>query len=91
MSLPLIFAALWAIAATITALLPMRLQFIPGVTLLLLAPVLIGFIAVQHGYWIAGLGLLAFLSMFRNPLIYLIKKSLGKPVTLPKELQGNKP
>ncbi|MEM6594640.1 MAG: DUF2484 family protein [Pseudomonadota bacterium] len=33
MSLSLTMAALWAIAATILALLPMRLQYVPGVTL----------------------------------------------------------
>ncbi|MEE9389008.1 MAG: DUF2484 family protein [Paracoccaceae bacterium] len=90
MSTSLIFAAIWAIIATVTALLPMRWQFAPGVTLLALAPVLIGYIGVQHGFWVAGLGLLAFLSMFRNPLIYIFKKSMGMPVTLPKELQGGK-
>ena len=88
MSPSLISAAIWAILATIVALLPMRRQFIPGVILLFAAPVLLIFIGYQHGFWIAGLGLLGFLSMFRNPLIYLTRKAMGRPTPLPKELQG---
>jgi len=91
MSLSLILAAIWAVLGTITALLPMRRQFIPGVTLLFFAPVLVIFIGMQHGFWIAGLGLLAFLSMFRNPLRYLVRKAMGKPTQLPKELRKDTP
>jgi len=91
MSLSLISAAIWAVSATIVALLPMRAQFPPGVTLLALAPFLIAFIGYQHGFWIAGLGLLAFLSMFRNPLIYIARKTMGKKPELPKELQKGRP
>lgn len=91
MSLSLISAAIWAILATIVAMLPMRRQFIPGVILLFAAPVLLIFISYQHGIWLAGLGLLGFLSMFRNPLIYLTRKALGRPAPLPKELQEKKP
>ena len=40
MSLPLIMGCLWVIAATITAMLPMKQQMVPGKTLLVLAPVL---------------------------------------------------
>ncbi len=83
MSLSLIFAAIWAIAATVVALLPMRLQYLPGLTLLILAPLLIGFIGWQHGGWIAVLGLLGFASMFRHPLRYLWKVARGKPVDVP--------
>ncbi|MEE9427263.1 MAG: DUF2484 family protein [Paracoccaceae bacterium] len=89
MSLSLTLAAIWAILASFVALMPMRRQYAPGVTLLALAPLMIGFIGVQHGFLPAGLGLLAFLSMFRNPLIYFYKKAMGKPVELPKELQGD--
>lgn len=87
MSVPLILACLWAIAATVTAFLPMRRQYVPGVTLLAAAPVLIVWIGAVHGWWVAGLGLLAFLSMFRNPLIYFWKKARGLPVELPPELR----
>ncbi len=91
MSLSLTLAAIWAVLATIVALLPMRHQFKPGFLLLVTAPVLIWFIGSQHGFWIAGLGLAAFLSMFRRPLVYYLRKSLGKPVELPKEMQGDRP
>jgi hypothetical protein len=91
MSLSLILGAIWAVMATIVALLPMRRQFIPGVTLLIAAPVLIIFIGFQHGFWIAALGLLAFLSMFRNPLRYLMRKARGLPTPLPNEMKKEKP
>ena len=88
MSLPLIIGAFWVIAATVTALLPMRRQMVPGLALLLLAPVLLVWIGAVHGWLWAGAGLLAFLSMFRNPLIYFWKRGTGQPVTLPPDLQG---
>ncbi len=91
MSLSLILASIWAIATTIVAMLPMRRQFLPGAALLFSAPVLLVFIGYQHGFWITLLGLLAFASMFRNPLIYLGRKALGLPARLPKELENRKP
>jgi hypothetical protein len=84
---PLLAACLWVVAATITALLPMKQQMRPGLTLLLLAPFLIAWIGWQYGWIWGGFGLFAFVSMFRNQLIYLAKKAMGKPVTLPKELE----
>jgi hypothetical protein len=83
----LIVACVWAIAATITALLPMKRQMIPGVTLLVTAPLLLVWIGWDHGWLLATLGLLGFLSMMRNPLIYFVKRAMGKPVDLPKDLQ----
>ncbi len=78
MSLSLLLGIFWALAATVTALLPMRFQFVPGLTLLILAPVLICFIGYQHGFWVALLGLAAFVSMFRNPLRYFWRKAFAK-------------
>lgn len=70
MSLSVMLALAWVFASTVVAFLPMRLQYLPGGALLFAAPVLIVFLGYQHG-WIAGAGaLLAFLSMFRNPLRY---------------------
>jgi hypothetical protein len=83
----LIAACIWAVVATITALLPMKRQMIPGVTLLVTAPPLLGWIGLEHGWLLAVLGLLGFLSMMRNPLIYFVKRAMGKPAELPKELQ----
>lgn len=62
----------WVIAASVTALLPMRRQMAPGLILLAAAPVLLVAIALNDGMWIAALGLLAFLSMFRRPLLHLL-------------------
>lgn len=84
MSAALIAACLWALAATVTALLPMRMQFPPGIVLLILAPVLLVWLAVVHGPLAVGLGLLAFLSMFRRPLIYFGRKALGLQVQDPR-------
>jgi hypothetical protein len=87
MTAPMILGVLWVLAATATAFLPMKRQMIPGIALLLAAPVLIVWIGVAYGWLWAALGLFAFLSMFRNPLIYFAKRALGKPVELPPELR----
>ncbi len=84
MSLSLISAAIWAIAATFVALLPMRFQYAPGVTLLVAAPFLVGFIGYEHGLWFALLGLAGFVSMFRNPLIYFYRCARGKTPDIPR-------
>ena len=85
MSWALIAGAFWVIAAAITAMLPMRLQYPPGITLLILAPVLILWIGYAHGWVPAALGTLGFVSMFRNPLIYFWKMARGLPVQRPEE------
>ena len=77
MSLSLIAGALWVVIATIVAFLPMRFQWIPGLALLVAAPVLLGWIALDHGWWWSALGGLAFVSMFRRPLGYLGRRVLG--------------
>lgn len=85
MSVPVTLACLWAVLATVVALLPMRWQMIPGVLLLVAAPVLLVWIGWEHGWlWAAG-ATLGFLSMFRNPLIYFGRKALGLPVRDPRE------
>ena len=84
MSLPMFVACIWVLLATATAFLPMRLQFVPGLSLLIAAPLLLGWIATVHGWWIFGLGLAAFLSMFRNPLIYFYKRAKGLQPEIPK-------
>lgn len=88
MSLSLILGCFWVLAATVVAMLPMRRQFVPGLALLLLAPVLIGFIGWQHGWVFAVLGLVGFGSMFRNPLRYLWRRARGEQPELPPELRG---
>lgn len=74
MSAPVLLGALWALAATGVALLPMRRQYAPGLALLAAAPLLIGWLWALHG-WMAGLAALAaFVSMFRNPLRYFWRR-----------------
>lgn len=82
--LSLILSALWVLAATVTALLPMRHQYMPGITLLFAAPVLIVWIGFDYGWWVGVVGLLAFASMFRNPLIYLYRRARGEHPEIPK-------
>ncbi len=74
MSLPLILGCVWIFGASVVATLPMRLQFPPGIVLLIAAPILIGWTAMEHGIWIGFFGLFAFVSMFRRPLGHLFKK-----------------
>ena len=77
-SLSLVAGCLWVVLSTIVALLPMRAQYPPGLALLIAAPCLLGWIAWDHGWWIFAVGLFAFASMFRNPLIYLTRRAIGK-------------
>jgi hypothetical protein len=87
MTAPLVIGCLWVLAAAATAMLPMKRQMVPGVALLIAAPLLLIWIGWVHGWIWATVGLLAFLSMFRNPLIYFVKRAMGKPVELPPELR----
>ena len=84
MSWSIVFASLWVLAGTVTALLPMRMQYTPGLTLLVLAPVGIVWLAVDFG-WVWGLlALAAFVSMFRNPLRYILARMRGQTPEVPK-------
>jgi len=87
MSAPLILGALWVIAAAVVAMLPMRRQMVPGLGLLAAAPVLLVWIGYVHGWLWLAVGLFAFVSMFRNPLLYFLRRALGRPAPLPKELE----
>ncbi|MFY0690865.1 MAG: DUF2484 family protein [Paracoccaceae bacterium] len=78
MSAPLIVAAIWALMSTGVAFLPMRRQYAPGLVLLLAAPVITLWIGYEHGLWVAVAGLAAFISMFRNPLIYLWRRVFAR-------------
>ena len=91
MSLPLILGALWVVAGTVTALLPMRAQMVPGLSLIALAPVLLIWIGATHGWLWVAIGSFAFVSMFRRPLNYFIRKAIGLPLpALPPELQSRR-
>lgn len=83
MNMPVLLSIAWVFAATGVAMLPMRLQFPPGIVLLVAAPVLIIWLGVDYG-WLASLGALAaFLSMFRKPLRYYWRKWRGFEVSVP--------
>lgn len=82
---PLVLGGLWVLAATATALLPMRRQMVPGLALLVVAPVLLVWIALVHGWLWAAFGLFAFVSMFRRPLRYFALRALGRPVEVTPE------
>ena len=83
MSFSLISGAIWVILATIVATLPMRRQFPPGIVLLLAAPVLIGWIGMDHGWGWVVVGTFAFVSMFRRPLWHIWHKARAKAEAAP--------
>lgn len=78
MTLSLTLACIWVLIATVIAFLPMRFQYVPGLTLLTLAVPLLVFIAMQHGVWIVLLVLGGIISMFRRPLFYLGRRFIGR-------------
>lgn len=84
MSWSIIIAAIWVLVATATAMLPMRYQYVPGVTLLVLAPVLIIWLGADFGWGWSVAASLAFASMFRNPLKYFYARARGQHPELPK-------
>ncbi|MEQ9241328.1 DUF2484 family protein [Roseovarius indicus] len=77
-TLTFVLACLWVIAAALVAMLPMRWQFVPGLALLLGAPVLIWRLGVEYGWLAAAVALLAVLSMFRRPLQYYLKRATSR-------------
>ena len=80
-----VFAFGWVASATLVAFLPMRYQYGPGLILLFAAPVLIFLLSREYGWWIGAFALAAFLSMFRRPLWYLARRSVGIAVPPPAE------
>jgi len=80
----LVFGAFWVLAATATAVLPMRAQMVPGLALLVAAPMLLIWIGMVHGWLWAGFGLFAFVSMFRRPLRFFAVRVFGHPPVPPK-------
>lgn len=78
----------WVLASVVVAMLPMRQQYVPGIALLICAPLLIAWISVAVAWWAGALALAAFVSMYRNPLLYIWARARGKRPELPKELQS---
>lgn len=69
----LLVAVAWVLASTVVALLPMQRQYAPGIVLLIAAPVIIIWMGIAVAWWAGLLGLMAFLSMYRNPLRHIAK------------------
>ena len=84
MMISLVIGCIWVLLSVVTALLPMRRQYVPGVTLLLLAPVLIIWIGVDFGWIVGVLSAAAFVSIFRNPLLYVYARMRGEKPEIPK-------
>jgi len=84
MTLSLLLSCVWVVLATIVAFFPMRRQYVPGVALLVMAPVLIIWLGFDYGLWLAILGTGAFVSMFRNPLLYFYRRARGENPRIPK-------
>ncbi|WP_051927397.1 DUF2484 family protein [Ruegeria halocynthiae] len=80
MYLSVILSALWVICATIVAFLPMRLQFPPGILLVICMPVLVFWLGYDFGWFLSVLAFTAFVSMFRNPIHYYWCKWTGREV-----------
>ncbi len=74
----ILLGCLWVLAAAGVALLPMRYQYLPGLALLLAAPVILWMLWQQHGAIPVVIGLVAVLSMFRKPLRYFLLRALGR-------------
>lgn len=78
MSMPLVLGFLWVVAATIVAFLPMRMQVVFGFGLAISAIILIGWLSVTVAPWVGVVALAAFVSMFRRPLVYLVRRYFGR-------------
>ncbi|MBO9402134.1 MULTISPECIES: DUF2484 family protein [unclassified Shimia] len=80
MSLSLTLACVWVLAAAVVAMLPLQKQFAVGWALFVAAMILIAVIFYEHGWLFGGLALFGFVSMFRRPLNYYVRKWMGLPV-----------
>jgi len=76
-------AIAWVLASAATAMLPVRRQYVPALILLPAAPVLIIMAGMQYGWVYSLLGFAAFISMFRNPLRYIVARLRGAHPEIP--------
>lgn len=75
---------IWVFLSATVATLPMRMQYVPGSILLIAGPVLIIAIGFEVGFIFSVLALAAYVSMFRNPLLFLLAKLRGKNPEVPR-------
>jgi hypothetical protein len=73
MPLSLILACLWVLAAALVSFLPMRLQYVPGLALLIAALPLAVFVGIEVGWIWVGFVVFAVVSMYRRPLMALVR------------------
>ena len=73
----------WVLACTVIAMLPIRRQIVPGVMLMMAGPFLIWVLIDQLGWLVGGIALFAFLSMFRNHMIYMTQILMGQRPEIP--------
>ena len=81
----LIALCIWVVAGSIIAFLPMRYPMWVGGPLLLSGLALIVWIGAENGWAWSLAGLAIFISLFRKPLMALVKYLLGKPVDIPRD------
>lgn len=78
----LILACLWAVAATVVALLPSKASHWPQAYALIAVGIpILGWVTLQNGFLVGGLVLLAGASVLRWPVIYLgrwVARRLGR-------------
>jgi hypothetical protein len=73
MPVSLTLTCVWVLAAAIVAMLPMRLQYAPGLALLILAVPLAILVGIEVGWiWVVAV-LFAVVSMYRRPLLALAR------------------
>lgn len=77
-------ACLWVLAAAGVAMLPLKRQYLPGFALMYAAPVMIYLLGRAFGLLAGYAALLAFRSMFRNPLCYHARRAMGTLMETPK-------
>ncbi|MCI2393480.1 DUF2484 family protein [Aliiroseovarius sediminis] len=74
MTLSLILACFWAVAAQVVALFPSRHHHWPAAYILIAVGIpLLGFVVYENGPLVGGLVLIAAMSILRWPVIYLIR------------------
>jgi len=78
MTISLTLACVWVVAAAVVAFLPMRLQYVPGLSLLALAVPLLVYIGIQHSFWVVLLAVGGLISMFRRPLWFMGRRLIGR-------------
>jgi hypothetical protein len=79
-SASIVSCCVWALLASVTALLPLRVQYAPAIMLAIVVPFLLIFVGFEHGLGAVALGLTAFISLFRVPLLYVARQMIGAPV-----------